>query len=1355
MNQKQVDPSPEQRIEQLERTVSDLSRALRKEKQTADLLEAIRKAQALFIADADKETIYPLLLKALIDITDSEYGFLDEVVADETGQISKKNLALSNIAWDGGSRRLYRQLQDRDMRFTYLDNLAGLPALSGQPVIANDPIHDTRSKGIPDGHPPIHSYMGLPLFFGGQLIGVAGVANRREGYTMEIARFLEPLLSTCAGITYALRTQAAEKGYIDKLKRNRNQLQAFLDAIPESAFLMQTDGTVLALNRTTANRLQQQPEEILGKNIYDFIPDNVGQRRKRLVQKAIAKGQCVRFEDERYGRTMYNSISPVVDDPRHATRLAVVGIDLSGAINVKRRLEEREAQYRTIVETANEGIWVMDRDYRTTYVNTVMLDMLGYRSKEEMLGRPVTDFMFPDQLPDFRERMERMHARETDVYERRLRKKDGTELWAIVSARSRFNEKDEFDGSFAMFTDISERKQAEKKLRLHEVIVQSALEPMAVIDRDYRFVLVNNSYESFWTLDRSTIIGRKVPDIIGREVFERTVKPMVDRCLSGEQVRYRSWFASPSLGRRYMHLNYTPYRDPDGTIVGLINIAYDTTEQRLAEEALQLKEKMLARTEAIAHIGSWEWDIAADSMTWSAELFRIFNLDPAGGAPSFAEHPRLYPAEDMRRLGRSVQRTIETGEPYDVSLRSVRSDGEIRHCRVQGFPERDTAGKVVRLYGFLQDETDRHLALRKVEQLAHDQSAILDNISAYIYFKDTENNIIRISESVARVTGLPKSDIEGRHSSEIYPETADRYWADDLEVITAGKPKLGIIEPLPTTDGDERWLLTDKVPYYDDSGRVAGVIVMASDITEKVFAEKRLEASEKKFRSLFENAADAVYLLSPDGCFLDVNAAAQRQNGYSREALLQMRVEDLDPQAEPKKDQETLWPSLHPGESAVISRRHRRRDGSFFPVEINLSAMELSGETVIIAFCRDVTATTEMQKQLRQAQKMESIGNLAGGIAHDFNNLLYPMIGMAEMLMEDLPPESLKYDNAAEIYSAGIRAAELVRQILAFSRKTKIQKQPIRLQTVINEALKLARATIPNDIGIHPVIQADCGEVMADATQMQQVAINLLTNAYHAVMETSGEITIRLREVRLKTERARSLSLSPGSYALLSVIDNGYGIDPSLTEKIFDPYFTTKAPGGGTGLGLAVVYGIVKDHGGGVHVDSENGKGTTFDVYLPVTAPQTTEEAPAEAPAAEGLQGTERILLVDDEAPILKLLKNTLEKLGYRVTACSSGVAALSAFNANPDNFDMVISDMAMPKMTGVELARQIQSIRSDIPIIICTGYSERIDSQRAADLGIRRLLTKPIDRSELIDTIRRTLDGPPLGTDGSSTSRG
>lgn len=380
----------------------------------------------------------------------------------------------------------------------------------------------------------------------------------------------------------------------------------------------------------------------------------------------------------------------------------------------------------------------------------------------------------------------------------------------------------------------------------------------------------------------------------------------------------------------------------------------------------------------------------------------------------------------------------------------------------------------------------------------------------------------------------------------------------------------------------------------------------------------------------------------------------------------------------------------------------------------------------------------EMEQNLRQMQKNEAIGALAGGIAHDFNNILFPIVGFAEMLKEDISADSPMMEGISEILTASKRAKELVKQILTFSRQAEQEIVPLKPQLIVKEVIKLIKSTIPTTIAIRQRIDSSCRTILADPTQIHQITMNLITNSYHAMEESGGALSVSL-ENKDFDEFLKALGLDIGPYILLSVQDTGIGMDPQTMEKIFDPYFSTKPQGKGTGLGLSVVHGIVKNYGGEIEVESELGKGSTFNVYLP--AFENNDLLNGARSKAAAPQGSEHILLVDDEIPVLRLEKQMLERLGYEVHILDSSVQALKEIQTHPDKYQLMITDMTMPEMTGDVLAREVKQSLPDFPIIICTGFSEKLTPERASSIGINKILSKPVIKMELAQAIRQVLD--------------
>ncbi len=420
--------------------------------------------------------------------------------------------------------------------------------------------------------------------------------------------------------------------------------------------------------------------------------------------------------------------------------------------------------------------------------------------------------------------------------------------------------------------------------------------------------------------------------------------------------------------------------------------------------------------------------------------------------------------------------------------------------------------------------------------------------------------------------------------------------------------------------------------------------------------------------------------------------------------------------------------------------RIQRTDGSWRDILINkASYLDLEGDVAgIIGAMLDITDRKGMEKRLLQSQKMESIGTLAGGIAHDFNNILAAILGFTELSMQEVEKGSVIESDLQEVYTAANRAKDLVKQILTFARLSDEEIRPIQPAVIVEEVLRFIRSSIPTTIDIEQDIRSN-SFIMGNATQIHQVMMNLCTNAAQSMEERGGNLRVVLEDIRSTPDKPKHfLDLKPADYIRIMVSDTGTGIPPEIIGSIFEPYFTTKGPGEGTGMGLAMVHGIVQTNGGRIFVESTPETGTAFSLYLPINKKGKGETSykPEVLP-----RGTERILVIDDEAPIAKLNGMMLEDLGYSVTTKTASIEALELFRSNPGDFDLVISDMTMPKMTGDLLATELMKIRPEMPIILCTGYSRKISGESAKNTGIKAFLYKPVAKADLAKTVREILD--------------
>ena len=512
------------------------------------------------------------------------------------------------------------------------------------------------------------------------------------------------------------------------------------------------------------------------------------------------------------------------------------------------------------------------------------------------------------------------------------------------------------------------------------------------------------------------------------------------------------------------------------------------------------------------------------------------------------------------------------------------------------------------------------------------------------------------------------------------------------------------------------------------------------EISERKQAEKTLIESEEKYRQLFENESDAVMIFDAETHrFEDANRAVLDLYGYSKKEFLSLNVEDISAEKSKTKIALQKIKDNVPGSKLVPSRLHKKKDGTIFPVEIATGIYNSNGHKKMIGAVRDISERKRLETRLQQANKLEAIGTLAGGIAHDFNNILAAVIGFTELALNNAEKETSLHANLQQVMTAGKRAKDLVQQILTFSRQSDHDLKPVQVKFITKEALKLLRASLPATVEIRQNIQSN-SVVMADPTQIHQVLMNLYTNAGHAMQENGGTLDVILTDVELDLDfTVKHPGLNPGPYLKLTVSDTGNGISPDERDRIFDPFFTTKKEGEGTGMGLSVVHGIVKDYGGTIMVYSEPQKGSIFNVFLPVIERAIEPETRIVKPVPSG---TERILFIDDEQPLTDMGKQMLESLGYDVAARTSSLEALELFKNKPDSFDLVITDLTMPNMTGDELAQKLMAIRPDIPVILCTGFSARMDEKKARAMGIREFVYKPLLRRDMAEIIRKVLDG-------------
>ncbi len=906
------------------------------------------------------------------------------------------------------------------------------------------------------------------------------------------------------------------------------------------------------------------------------------------------------------------------------------------------------------------------------------------------------------------------------------------------------------DLSFALqaLDEREARQSSERFLREREAKIQSIFRASPVgiglVSYPDRTLLeVNNRF--------CGMVGYSPEELIGQSA--RMVYPSDDEF---NQVRRDKYTQIESRGTGTVE---TRWQRKDGAIIdvllsstpldeqdysrGVTFTALDITESKQADQALRASEEKYR-----SHFQN-VFDVI---YSLNREL-RIIDVSPsvkrlAGYSPeeligkAVTELPLLDPEFRAQALS-DIQQILAGNRIESREYEFLAKDGSRIWCEVSGAPL-IVQGEVVGIISVARDITERRRDKETLQTLAQKWQTTFDAMNDAICLLDEQNRVLQCNRAMVHLVDKPLDEIIGVRCWELMDGVGEPLEnCPSVRMQRSGKRESLIMNI------KDLWFEVTAEPIKDSAGKITGAVHIISNITEQKKTEEALRVREAHLSTLINSSTDPIISLDTRRVITEVNPAFLKQFGCSREEAVGQSMAVFHPD---RASFEEFGPRVYPVIKAkghwLGEWKYRRKDGSLVPMETVISAIgrpdgEISG---YVSVMRDITerVSAEAQKsaleqQLRQAQKMEAIGTLAGGIAHDFNNILGAVIGFTELARMDIAEGSQAQADLDQVIKAALRAKDLVSQILSFSRKGTETLAPVNILPVIKEALKMLRASLPTTIEIGKKLKVTEAVVHSDPTQIHQILINLCTNAAQAMDKSGGLLEVTLSETDLAGEILRKYpNLTPGPYLEISVRDTGEGISPEIIEHIFEPYFTTKEKGLGTGLGLSVVHGIVKQHGGLIQVESEPGKGSLFRVFLPLR-----KEAPVPLKKTEQtlLQGSEHILVVDDEAVLTEIFKKALERLGYRVTALTDPLEALNQVAAQPDSFQLVITDMTMPKLPGDRLVGKILEINPLVPIIICTGYSDHLSDSRARKIGAKALLMKPIEVNTLARKVREVLD--------------
>ena len=723
------------------------------------------------------------------------------------------------------------------------------------------------------------------------------------------------------------------------------------------------------------------------------------------------------------------------------------------------------------------------------------------------------------------------------------------------------------------------------------------------------------------------------------------------------------------------------------------------------------------------------WQATVDSICAAASLATAVVLWPL--------LPKILALPSPAQL-RVVNRALEDEK---VSLERTRDELRRAYAEVERRVEERTAELAAANAALVAEVAERERAEEELRRSRNMLSHVMDAIPHSVFWKDRESVYLGCNKQMARLAGLnDPAEIVGRTDFDLpwSRSEAEGYRADDREVVAAGRPKLHFLETQRMADGSTTWIDTSKVPLTNGGGEVYGVLGIFEDVTERREAEARLH----EYRKVIESTTDLIGVLDGSRRFVLANGALLSFHGAPGEPVAGRGVGDVLG--------EEAAASLGPALDECFAGRERELELELAVESPGWGRRELSalltpifeGDAVTRVACvlRDVTEQRKLEAQLLQAQKMEAIGQLAGGVAHDFNNILSVILGYCHLLGRGLSDDAKQAERLGQVVAAAERASQLTRALLAFSRKQAMSPKALNLNEVVLRVQKLLLRIIGEDVRLRTVTNDAALTVYADGGQLEQVLINLATNARDA-MPTGGLLTI---ETGLQALDERFVALhgwgAPGRYAVLSVADTGCGMDEETRKRIFEPFFTTKATGKGTGLGMSIVYGIVKQHRGFLSVYSEPGAGSVIRIYLPIhEAGPAADEEPVETPAVRG--GNETILVAEDEASVRHLLSTVLTEAGYDVVLAEDGQDAVEKLSARRGDVHLVLLDMIMPRKGGREAAAEIRRLRPDVKVLFSSGYSPELVGSREPALEGFELLMKPVTPLDLLRKVREVLD--------------
>ncbi|MCX5876290.1 MAG: PAS domain S-box protein [Deltaproteobacteria bacterium] len=879
-------------------------------------------------------------------------------------------------------------------------------------------------------------------------------------------------------------------------------------------------------------------------------------------------------------------------------------------------------------------------------------------------------------------------------------------------------------------------RRLQKQMNFWHDLLERTTAGILIVSSERRIIEVNRRLCEMYGYSRDELIGQSAEIFhLDRAQFERFGQWFDNARTAGPMVQIECQYRRKDGGTFWAVISGGPLVLPDGDM-GVVWSLTDISDQKQAESELAIERSHMQTLFEVNGSGMLVVSSTRQILQVNDQFCNLFgyNRDELVGQSARVLHV------DQQHYEEWAPRFQEAKAGFPIASVDYpwrRKDGSIFWCFFAGVKMELPSGESGVLWNVI-DITERKQAEEKIKGQQDFLQKAIDALAHPFYVIDANDFTIKVANKASQFGEYR----EGATCFQLTHNRSEPCAGDDhpcsLREIRRTKHPVVIEHIHVDPAGKEICVEIHAYPIFDNNGNLSQIIEYCLDISER----KQGEEERRRLVTAIEQGVDSVVITDPKGMIQYVNPSFERITGFSKDEVIGKNPRILQSGKHDAGFYQEMWRTLASGKAWQGHLINKKKDGTLFEEEVSITPVLNEVRKIInyVAVKRDVTGEMRLEEQLRQAQKMEAIGTLAGGIAHDFNNILAIILGYAELTLRETPETDPRRDKLGEIIKASTRAKDLVRQILDFSRKTERLRQPFLMAPLVKETLKMLRASIPATIAIEERITAVDSRVLGDPSQLHQVIINLCTNAFHAMEEQGGTLSITLDSVQLGREEAAGLGGGEGRYVRLIVADSGCGMSPIIQNRIFEPYFTTKGVGKGSGMGLAVVHGILRSHDGMVRLTSQEGKGTAFEVFLPAIEQPAKENVEKEGDSCP--LGTERILMVDDEPAITEMFSQWLTRLGYTVTTSNNSIEALAMVRENPSGFDLIVTDQSMPFMPGSELAKEVLAIRPDLPIILCTGYSAILTEEKAMEIGIKRYAYKPLQGDELARLVREVLDG-------------